>query len=199
MQAPPAAPLLERGANGLVVTFTSPKGVANAALYLHVEGGAKRFYCTAARAVLAAGTSGSMLTVQARGAQHQIVVSDGLAEGKTSATICYRAANAMDCGPESPHSNTLELARPPAPSAPNLTPSAKGRVKVAYSLSALSLGSRVAAGEVQDFAERGRGDGRPDAGRARRGGEEACGRRRRRRRRRARGEAREVDILVTMS
>ena len=41
------------------MTFTPPKGVANAALYLHVEGGG-----TAARAVLAAGTSGSMLTVQ---------------------------------------------------------------------------------------------------------------------------------------
>ena len=143
MQAPPAAPLLERGANGLVVTFTPPKGVANAALYLHVEGGAKRFYCTAARAVLAAGTSGSMLTVQARGVQHQIVVSDGLAEGKTSATICYRAANAMDCGPESPHSNTLELARPPAPCAPKLTPSAKRQIEVAFALPALSFKGSV--------------------------------------------------------
>ena len=142
MQAPPAAPLLERGASGLVVTFTPPKGVANAALYLH-EGGAKRFYCTAARAVLAAGTSGSMLTVQARGVQHQIVVSDGLAEGKTSATICYRAANAMDCGPESPHSNTLELARPPAPCAPKLTPSARRQIKVAFALPALSFRASV--------------------------------------------------------
>ena len=87
MQAPPAAPLLERGASGLVVTFTPPKGVANAALYLHVEGGAKRFYCTAEKKVLAAGAAGAMLYVHHAG-QHQFVIADGLAEGKTSATIC---------------------------------------------------------------------------------------------------------------
>ena len=85
-----------------------------------------------------------MLTVSLRGVQHQIVVSDGLAEGKTSATICYRAANAMDCGPESPHSNTLELARPPAPGAPKLTPTTtKLRVKVAFALPALSFRASV--------------------------------------------------------
>ena len=41
MQAP-AAPVLEFGASGLVVTYTPPTGAANAALYVHVEEAKKR-------------------------------------------------------------------------------------------------------------------------------------------------------------
>ena len=147
-QEPPEPPVLTFGARGLVVEFVPPNGAVNAAIYLHVEGGAKLYYCPAAKSFVADGASNKMPELDGR--KREIVVKKGLGEGKVSATICYRAANEMGCGPESPHSNTCHLARPAKPCAPQVTPVGKDQVHVEFALPALSSKASVKVEEGEE-------------------------------------------------
>ena len=147
-QEPPEPPVLTFGARGLVVEFVPPKTAVNAAIYLHVSGGAKLYYCPAAKSFVADGASNKMPEVGRR--KEKIIVDKGLGEGKVSATICYRAANEMGCGPESPHSNTCHLARPAKPCAPQVTPVGKDQVHVEFALPALSSKASVKVEEGEE-------------------------------------------------
>ena len=143
-QVLPAQPKLEISASCLVVSFTPPNDATNAALHPQDEGGAKRFYCATARTFLPAGESGSMLSLPpGAGRPWKVLIEDGLTEGKVSATICYRAANAFAYGLESARSNTLELARPVAKCAPRVTPIAKDQVTLSIALPAFSAKASI--------------------------------------------------------
>jgi hypothetical protein len=147
-QEPPEPPVLSFGARGLVVEFVPPRDAANAAIYLHVEGGAKLYYCPAAKSFVADGASNKMPKLN--GVKEEIVVKKGLGEGKVSATIRYRARDEMGCGPESPHSNTCHLARPAKPCAPQVTPVWKDQVHVEFALPALSSKASVKVEEGEE-------------------------------------------------
>ena len=140
-QEPPEPPLLELDACGLVVKFTPPSGATLAMILLHAEGGVVRYYSSKTKSFVAVGAG---FRLYERVGQQRVVAEDGLVEGKVSATICYQSGGTMDLGPESAHSNMLELlARPTAPCAPRVQPLGRKlgqeRVLVSFALPALSF------------------------------------------------------------
>ena len=155
---PPEPPLLELDACGLVVKFTPPSGATLANILLHAEGGVVRYYCPKTKSFVAKSFGAAplgyyVLKSSEVGQQQQVVAQDGLMEGKVSATIYYRSTS-MGGWPDSPHSNTLELARPAKPCAPCVSPAAavsrdivtrvrKDQVVVSYALPALSFKGSV--------------------------------------------------------
>ena len=155
-QETPEPPLLELDACGVVVKFTPPSGATLALILLHAEDGVVRYYSPYTKSfnrprtksfdATAAGAEGYYFIKSSEvGQQQQFVARQGLVEGKVSATIYYQSANMEDCGPESPHSNTLELARPAAPCAPQVKPCARkdDRALVSFALPALSFKASV--------------------------------------------------------
>ena len=140
---PPEPPLLELDACGLVVKFTPPSGATLAKLLLHAEGGLSdeaRYYSPKTKSFVAARPWG--FPIELGTGQQQVVAEDGLVEGKVSVTIGYRSANMEDCAARS---NTLELARPAKPCAPQVKPCAlkDDRALVSFALPALSFKASV--------------------------------------------------------
>ena len=155
-QETPEPPLLELDACGVVVKFTPPSGATLALILLHAEDGVVRYYSPYTKSfnrprtksfdATAAGAEGYYFIKSSEvGQQQQVVARQGLVEGKVSATIYYQSANMEDCGPESPHSNALVLARPAAPCAPQVKPCAmkNDRALVSFALPALSFKASV--------------------------------------------------------
>ena len=155
----PEPPLLELDACGLVVKFTPPSGATLANILLHAEGGVVRYYCPKTKSFVAKSFGAAplgyyVLKSSEVGQQQQVVAQDGLMEGKVSATIYYRSTS-MGGWPDSPHSNTLELARPAKPCAPCVSPAgallnivkkirySQSEVVVTYALPALSFKGSV--------------------------------------------------------
>ena len=135
-QEPPEPPLLELDACGVVVKFTPPSGATLATLLLHAEDGLVRSYSPNTKRFeghVAARPRGFSIGT----GQQQVVAQDGLVEGKVSVTIGYRSANMEDCAARS---NTLELARPAKPCAPQVQPLwLHDRTLVSFALPALSF------------------------------------------------------------
>ena len=155
----PEPPLLKLDACGLVVKFTPPSGATLANILLHAEGGVVRYYCPKTKSFVAKSFGAAPLGYYVIkspevGQQQQVVAEDGLVEGKVSATIYYRSTS-MGGWPDSPHSNTLELARPAKPCAPCVSPAgallnivkkirySQSEVVVTYALPALSFKGSV--------------------------------------------------------
>ena len=155
----PEPPLLKLDACGLVVKFTPPSGATLANILLHAEGGVVRYYCAKTKRFVAKSFGAAPLGYYVIkspevGQQQQVVAEDGLVEGKVSATIYYRSTS-MGGWPDSPHSNTLELARPAKPCAPCVSPAgallnivkkirySQSEVVVTYALPALSFKGSV--------------------------------------------------------
>ena len=164
-QETPEPPLLELDACGVVVKFTPPSGATLALILLHAEDGVVRYYSPYTKSfnrpktksfdATAAGSEGYYFIKSSEvGQQQQVVAEDGLVEGKVSATIYYRSTS-MGGWPDSPHSNTLELARPAKPCAPCVSPAgallnivkkirySQSEVVVTYALPALSFKGSV--------------------------------------------------------